>query len=64
MALHDDCRVASVPQDGKGKRPTQPYTHGADGRSNPIIPITCGMLNLRILALNNWLAVFGGNQTV
>ena len=39
MALHDERRVASVPQDGKGKRPTQPYTHAADGRSNPIIPV-------------------------
>ena len=24
---------------GIGKRPTQPYTHGADGRSNPIVPV-------------------------
>ena len=38
MALHDERRVASVPQDGKGKRPTQPYTHAADGRSNPVNP--------------------------
>ena len=36
MALHDERRVASVPQDGIGKRPTQPYTHAADGRSNPV----------------------------